>query len=91
MKFCDECGALLVPKVEKKSDKVLLVCRKCGNTVTPDTTEEVDYVIESDLNHVNREKINVFKEPAKKVKRITDEDREAFEDFFEDDSGVEID
>lgn len=91
MKFCDECGALLVPKVEKKSDKVLLVCRKCGNTVTPDTTETVDYVIESDLNHVNREKINVFKEPAKKVKRITDEDREAYEDFFEDDSGVEID
>ena len=90
MKFCDECGALLVPKVEKKSDKVLLVCRKCGNTVTPEPTEEVDYVIESDLNHVNREKINVFKEPAKKVKRITDEDREAFEDFFEDDSGVEI-
>jgi DNA-directed RNA polymerase subunit M/transcription elongation factor TFIIS len=91
VKFCDECGALLVPKVEKKSDKVLLVCRKCGNTVTPDTTETVDYVIESDLNHVNREKINVFKEPAKKVKRITDEDREAYEDFFEDDSGVEID
>lgn len=59
--------------------------------MTPDSTEEVDYVIESDLNHVNREKINVFKEPIKKVKRITDEDREAFEDFFEDDSGVEID
>jgi DNA-directed RNA polymerase subunit M/transcription elongation factor TFIIS len=90
VKFCDECGSLLVPKVEKKSDKVLLVCRKCGNTVTPDATEKVDYVIESDLNHVNREKINVFKEPIKKVKRITDEDREAFEDFFEDDSGVEI-
>ena len=91
MKFCEECGSLLVPKVEKKSDKVLLICRKCGNTVTPDATEKVDYVIESDLNHVNREKINVIKEPTKKVKRITDEDREAFEDFFEDDSGVEID
>lgn len=90
MKFCEECGALLVPKVEKKSDQVLLICRKCGNTVTPDTPEEVDYVIESDLNHVNREKINVYKEPLKKTKRVTDEDREAFEDFFEDDSGVEI-
>ena len=88
MKFCDECGALLVPKKEKKSNKVVFVCRKCGNKVTPESEEVGDYVITSDLHHVNRDKIEVVKE-SRKVKRITNEDREAFEDFFDDDSGVE--
>lgn len=89
MKFCDECGALLVPKKDKKSNKFLLICRKCGNEVTPNSSEIDDYVIISDLNHVPREKIEVVKGRARKRKRVTDEDREAFEDFFEDDSGVE--
>ncbi|MHA1652160.1 MAG: hypothetical protein ACTSYB_18415 [Candidatus Helarchaeota archaeon] len=91
MKFCDECGALLVPKKDKKSNKFVLVCRKCGNKVTPDpNSKEIDdYVIASDLNHVPHEKIEVVKEKGRRRKRVTDEDREAFEDFFEDDSGVE--
>ena len=89
MKFCDECGALLVPRKEKGSKKLVLVCRKCGSKVTPESAEISDYVIASDLNHVNREKIEVIKEKSRKVKRVTHEDREAFEDFFEDDSGVE--
>lgn len=89
MKFCDECGALLVPKKEKGNKKVQLICRKCGNKVTPDPEEVSDYKISSNLNHVNREKIEVVKEKSRRVKRVTLEDREAFEDFFEDDSGVE--
>ncbi|MHA1265674.1 MAG: hypothetical protein ACTSRS_10630 [Candidatus Helarchaeota archaeon] len=89
MKFCDECGALLVPKKEKGSKKIVLVCRKCGNKVTPAPEEMGDYKISSDLNHVTREKIEVVKEKIRKVRRVTNEDREAFEDFFEDDSGVE--
>ncbi|NVM53879.1 MAG: hypothetical protein HWN66_09270 [Candidatus Helarchaeota archaeon] len=89
MKFCDECGALLVPRKEKGNKKVILVCRKCGHKVTPDSSEISDYVIASDLNHVTREKIEVVKEKTRRTKRVTDEDREAFEDFFEDDSGVE--
>ena len=67
----------------------MLVCRKCGNKVIPDSAEIEDYKISSDLNHVPREKIEVIKEKSIRRKRVTDEDREAFEDFFEDDSGVE--
>ena len=89
MKFCDECGALLVPKKDKKSNTFILVCKKCGYQVTPASEEINDYVIASDLNHVPREKIEVVKEKSRRIKRVTDEDREAFEDFFEDDSGVE--
>ena len=89
MQFCDECGALLVPRKEKGTKKLVLVCRKCGNEVTPDSAEISDYVISSDLNHVTREKIEVVKEKTRKTRRVTNEDREAFEDFFEDDSGVE--
>ena len=89
VKFCEECGALLVPKKDKKSNKFVLVCRKCGNTVAPESEEISEYVISSDLNHVPREKIEVVKEKIRKVKKVTDEDREAYEDFFEDDSGVE--
>ncbi len=89
MQFCDECGALLVPKKDKKSNKFVLICRSCGNKVTPDSAEIEDYVISSDLNNVPREKIEVVKESNRKHKRVTDEDREAYEDFFEDDSGVE--
>lgn len=89
MKFCDECGALLVPKKEKGSKTITLVCRKCGAVAAPEPEEIGDYRISSDLNNVNREKIEVVKEKGRKVKRVTDEDREAYEDFFEDDSGVE--
>ncbi|MFX1295051.1 MAG: hypothetical protein ACFFD2_09405 [Promethearchaeota archaeon] len=89
MQFCNECGALLVPKKDNTSNKFFLICRKCGNKVSPDSAEIADYVITSDLNHVPREKIEVLKEKTKRGKRVTDEDREAFEDFFEDDSGVE--
>ncbi len=89
MKFCDECGALLVPKKEKGSKKISLICRKCGNKLTTDPEEVSDYKISSDLNHVTREKIEIIKEKSRRVKRVTGEDREAFEDFFEDDSGVE--
>lgn len=89
VKFCDECGALLVPKKEKKTNKVTLVCRSCGRKETPEDEEVKDYVIVSDLNNVIRDKFEVIKEKSQRVKRVTDEDREAFEDFFEDDSNVE--
>jgi DNA-directed RNA polymerase subunit M/transcription elongation factor TFIIS len=89
VKFCEECGALLVPKKEKKTNKVTLVCRSCGNKSTPEEEEVKDYVIASDLNHVTHDKFEVIKEKSNKVKRVTNDDREAFEDFFEDDSNVE--
>jgi len=88
MNFCNECGALLYPKKEKETGTIILYCKKCGNEVTQDLTDIDDYVITCNLNHVNREKIGVIKGKNHRHKLITSEEREAFEDFFEDDSGV---
>jgi DNA-directed RNA polymerase subunit M/transcription elongation factor TFIIS len=73
----------------QKSNEILLICRSCGRKVEPESTEIHDYVISSDLNHVPREKIEVLKQRVRKISRVIDEDRETFEDFFDDDSSVE--
>lgn len=73
----------------QKSNEILLICRSCGRKVEPESTEIHDYVISFDLNHVPREKIEVLKQRVRKISRVIDEDRETFEDFFDDDSSVE--
>ncbi len=86
MEFCDECGALLFPQSDKKSGKVMLICKKCGNKVPQPTVDISEYTINSNLANVNRDKIPVLKTKPTKHKRVTKEDREAYEEFFEDEN-----
>ena len=88
MEFCEECGSLMFPKYEKKNRKYALICKKCGNKVQPNARDLENYVLSYEINPLKREKIWVVKGKNSRNRKITQEDREAFEDIFEDDSGI---
>ncbi|MGQ4832345.1 MAG: transcription factor S [Candidatus Asgardarchaeia archaeon] len=51
MEFCPKCGSLLIPKKDKKTGEVLLVCPSCGYTTkaTEDVSER--YQIKEKIEH----------------------------------------
>ncbi|MHA1267095.1 MAG: hypothetical protein ACTSRS_17785 [Candidatus Helarchaeota archaeon] len=86
MDFCEECGSLLLPK--KLNGKIKLVCKKCGFQIRVNRTKLEDYIIDSNLNNVKKEKIEIVKGKLKQPHKIIMEEREAYEDYFKDDSGI---
>ena len=96
MKFCSECGTLLIPRKEKATGEISIICRKCGAEFPPDSSDLEEYKLSFNKGNANQEKIAIIKEHSTKTKLVTDEDRETYEDYFkeieesvEDDSGVE--
>lgn len=77
MEFCPECGALLVPK--KKGEKTLLTCRKCG--FKKEVQDKLlDYRIVYRIPHSEKERLAIIEGPLRK--KVSEEEREAFEDFY---------
>ncbi len=76
MEFCPKCEALLFPK--KEGDKVILFCKKCG--FETEAKEGVDYKLVVNIPHTEKDKIDVIKLSVKK--RVSEEEREAFEDYY---------
>jgi DNA-directed RNA polymerase subunit M/transcription elongation factor TFIIS len=93
MKYCDECGSLIIPKKEKTTGEIKIICRKCGAQYPSNPSDIEDYTLSFDVDEAKRDKLNVVKEKLHREKLITSEDREAFEDYFEEiseeDSGTE--
>ena len=83
MKYCDECGSLIIPKKEKTTGEIKIICRKCGAEYPSDPSEIEDYTLTSDVDKAKHNKLNVVKEKLHKEKLVTSEDREAYEDYFE--------
>ncbi|MHA1129709.1 MAG: hypothetical protein ACTSQI_14295 [Candidatus Helarchaeota archaeon] len=88
MDFCEECGALMFPRYEKKSRKYVMICKRCGNQTQLRSTALEDYILTYSIPPLKKEKICVIKGKHGNTQRITEEEREAFEDYFDDDSGV---
>ncbi|WEU39936.1 MAG: DNA-directed RNA polymerase subunit M [Candidatus Odinarchaeum yellowstonii] len=76
MEFCPKCEALLLPK--KVGNKVILFCKKCG--FESEAKEGVDYKLVVNIPHTEKDKIDVIKLSVKK--RVSEEEREAFEDYY---------
>jgi DNA-directed RNA polymerase subunit M/transcription elongation factor TFIIS len=96
MKFCSECGTLLIPKKDKASGEISIICRKCGTEFPPDASDLEEYRLSFNSGTASHDRIAIIKEHSQKAKLVTDEDREAYEDFFketeelpEEDSGAE--
>lgn len=81
MAFCDECGNLLLPR--KKNGKKILYCKLCDAEfdLEGNTLEEEEYKLETNNKHQKRSSTSRVVENAVK-KRITEADRESFEEFF---------
>ena len=77
MEFCPECGALLVPK--KQSNKILLSCRKCG-FVKEAQDKLSEYRIVYRIPHSVKERLEIVEGPLRK--KVSKEEREAFEDLY---------
>ena len=93
MIYCNECGSLIIPKKERTTGEILIICKKCGAQYPSDSSDIKDYTLSYDVNTIKHNKIDIAKEKLHREKLITTEDREAFEDFFEEiseeDSGTE--
>ncbi|HMF31839.1 MAG TPA: hypothetical protein VKK79_10510, partial [Candidatus Lokiarchaeia archaeon] len=74
--FCEECGSLLLPK--KKGNKKVLVCRVCEKEYPFDAAKEyrIGHRKEPEAKKTNA----VIEEPEDR--KISEEDREANEDYF---------
>jgi len=93
MIYCNECGSLIIPKKEKTTGQIQIICKKCGAQYPSNSPDIKDYTLSYDVNATKHDKIDIIKEKLHKDKLITTEDREANEDFFEEmseeDSGTE--
>ena len=77
MSFCPNCDSLLLPK--KKGTKKVLFCRVC-ETEFPCNREQ-DYLI-GHWKEPETKRTNVIMEDRVK-RKISEGDREAFEDYFQ--------
>ena len=85
MKFCDKCGALMLPT--KIDDKRVLKCRECGEEKP---IEKDGYKVKYHVEHSPKEKIIIIEEEdVKKEKMSGDERRErrkAILEHYQDDN-----
>ena len=74
MEFCEECDGLLVPKKDKKTGKMVLVCQICGK-VYPAEKKKDEYELKAEIKHKENEKLEVVTESDEEYK-ISEEERE---------------
>ena len=77
MKFCDNCGNLLVPKNGK------LHCKACEEEFDLDTSKTEDYTIKKSIKHDEKESAPIVVKESLKGDRISGDDRKAYEDLFD--------
>lgn len=70
MKFCEKCGALMLPT--KNDDETVLKCRECGHEIPLETD---GYKVEFRVQHSPREKIVIVEEETKKRDEMSGDER----------------
>lgn len=76
MKFCLDCGNLLLPKDKK------LYCRVCNIYYKLDSNVKYEYVLEKTMGHNEKEFTPIITKEPLEEDRITHEDRKTHEDYF---------
>ena len=82
MSFCESCGNLLMPR--KREGEKILYCKTCDQEFPlGDSSDKTEYKIGSNNynNGVIRSSTSKIIENEKK-QRITEDDRETYEEFF---------
>ncbi|MCK4381149.1 MAG: hypothetical protein KAW51_08440 [Candidatus Lokiarchaeota archaeon] len=77
MRFCDQCGNLLVPKNGK------LHCKACEEEFEIDTSKPEDYKIKKSIKHDESESAPIVVKENLRRNRISGDDRKAYEDLFD--------
>lgn len=80
MEFCDKCGSMLKPVRDEKT--TMLVCPKCGPKGKMTKTKQKNYTIIRKIPHSEKEKLEVTE--MRKLRALTDEEREELEDSYGD-------
>ncbi|MFW9826095.1 MAG: hypothetical protein ACFFEY_00555 [Candidatus Thorarchaeota archaeon] len=83
MRFCEECGNMLVPKDGK------LWCKACEKEFDLDKSKKEDYKINKSIRHDEKETAPIIVKNGLTGERISGEDRKAYEDLFEIGDGTE--
>ena len=76
MRFCENCGNMLVPKNGK------LVCKACEEEFDLDTSKTDDYKIKKSIKHDEKESAPIVVKERLGSDKISAQDRKAFEEFF---------
>lgn len=81
MRFCENCGNMLIPKNGK------LYCKACEEEFELGKDKE-DYMIQKKIRHDEKEAAPIVIKEGLRGERISSDDRKAYEDLF---SGSEAD
>lgn len=76
VQFCPKCNNILIPKKGKK----ILYCRACDCEYK--FTSKDEYKIIKKIQHSESEKAPIIVEESERRKKISEDDRKAFEEFF---------
>ena len=76
MKFCENCGNMIIPKNRK------LYCKACNEEFDLDVSKKEDYTIVKKIRHDEKESAPIVVKEGLKSERISAQDRKAFEDYF---------
>lgn len=75
MRFCENCGNMLVPKNGK------LYCKACDEEFDLGKNKE-DYKIQKKIKHDEKETAPIVIKEGIRSERISGEDRKAYEEYF---------
>lgn len=76
MKFCENCGNLLIPRNRK------FYCKACDEEFDLDLSKKEEYKIVKKIRHDEKESAPIIVKEGLKSERISAQDRKAFEDYF---------
>ena len=76
MRFCESCGNMLIPRKGK------LYCKACDEEFDIGENQE-DYKIIKTIKHDEKEIAPIIIKEGLKGDKISDQDRKAFEEFFQ--------
>ena len=76
MKFCENCGNMLIPRNRK------LYCKACDEEFNLDISKKEEYKIVKKIRHDEKESAPIVIKEGLKSERISAQDRKAFEDYF---------
>ena len=80
MRFCDNCGNMLIPKDKK------LYCKACEEEFELGSDKE-SYKIQKKIHHDENESAPIVVKEGLKGERISNGDRRAYEDYFRSSEG----
>jgi len=82
MKFCPQCGGLMVPI--KKNDKPVLKCTKCGFEMETSISVAKEYKMEASVSAESRVlTTSLISEPPKRKLRSKEEYEQEREEWYE--------